>query len=337
MKWRDSMRKVNIPIFVSHRGCPHDCVFCNQKKITGQSGSVTPDEADRIIKEALETIDTDNSEVEIAFFGGSFTAIEESEQEELLAVAHKYVEAGYVCGIRLSTRPDCIWEQNLLMLKKYGVKSIELGAQSTDEDVLKLCRRGHGYEDIVKASELIKLHGFELGLQMMLGLPGDTREKSIRTARDIISLSPATTRIYPTIVVRDSALEVMYRRGEYEPLGLDEAVDLSAEIYAMFARSGIEVLRMGLMTSEEMRDDGAVAGPFHPSFGELVFSRIYLDKLREVAKKCEGDEVVLRVNPREISKVVGNRRKNIETIKNEHGVKFIVKCDESVERGKILW
>ncbi len=337
MKWRDNMRKINIPIFVSHRGCPHDCVFCNQKKITGQSGSVTPDEADKTIKDALKTIDADNSEVEIAFFGGSFTAIEESEQEALLRVAHKYVKSGEVSGIRLSTRPDCIWEQNLAMLKKYGVKSIELGAQSTDEEVLRLCRRGHGYEDIMKASELIKSHGFELGLQMMLGLPGDTREKSLKTARDIISLSPKTTRIYPTIVVRDSALEAMYRRGEYEPLELEEAVDLSAQIYQMFAQSGIEVLRMGLMTSEEMRDDGAVAGPFHPSFGELVFSRIYLDKLRGIAKKCDGDEVVLRINPREISKVVGNKRKNIETVKNEHGVKIIVKCDESVERGEILW
>lgn len=330
------MRKINIPIFVSHRGCPHDCVFCNQKKITGQSGSVTPDEADEIIKTSLETVDLQNSDVEVAFFGGSFTAIDEAEQEALLATAHKYIGRGCVRGIRISTRPDCIWESNLKMLKKYGVTSIELGAQSTDAEVLKESRRGHGYEDIVNASQLIKSYGFELGLQMMLGLPGDSETKSLKTAMDIVSLAPSTTRIYPTIVVKDSGLEAMYLRGEYVPLTLDEAVEQSAKVYKLFADNGIEVLRMGLMASEEMRGGGAVAGPFHPSFGELVFSRLYLDELRMFAKENNAAYLDIYVHPKEVSKVIGNRRRNLDTIAKEYGTKIRVRGDAHVAKGKLL-
>lgn len=331
------MRKVNIPIFVSHRGCPHDCVFCNQKRITGQNGSVTPGEADEIIKSSLATINRGRSYIEIAFFGGSFTAIDICEQEALLKVAHKYIKSGEVDGIRLSTRPDCINESELIMLKNYGVTSIELGVQSTDEEVLKKSRRGHSYDDVVKASKLINEFGFELGLQMMLGLVGDTREKSLKTARDIISLSPKTTRIYPTIVIRDSALEVMYNKGEYEPLSLDDAVELCAEIYTMFVQNNIEVLRMGLMASKDMHEGrGIVAGPFHPSFGELVFSRIYLNKMRSLLGGYTKKEAVLCVNPRDLSKALGNKRANIETIKNEFDINIIFKCDEKIERDQIV-
>ncbi len=331
------MRKVNIPIFVSHRGCPHDCVFCNQKRITGQNGSVAPSEADEIIKSALATINRGRSYIEIAFFGGSFTAIDICEQEALLKVAHKYIKSGEVDGIRLSTRPDCINESELIMLKNYGVTSIELGVQSTDEEVLKKSRRGHSYDDVVKASKLINEFGFELGLQMMLGLVGDTREKSLKTARDIISLSPKTTRIYPTIVIRDSALEVMYNKGEYEPLSLDDAVELCAEIYTMFVQNNIEVLRMGLMASEDMHEGrGIVAGPFHPSFGELVFSRIYLNKMRLLLGGYTKKEAVLCVNPRDLSKVLGNKRTNVNAVMREQGIKISIKCDEKIQCGQIV-
>lgn len=329
------MKKANIPIFVSHRGCPHSCVFCNQKHITGSSGSVSPSEAEEIIKTALKTIDLKNTSAEIAFFGGSFTAIDEKEQEGLLKAAAKYVLNGDVSGIRISTRPDCIWEKNLDMLKRYGVKSIELGVQSTDEEVLQKSRRGHSFEDVKKAVYLIREHGFELGLQMMIGLPGDTRDKSIKTAEDIISLSPDTARIYPTVVVADSELENMYRRGEYRALTLEEAVETCALIYKKFIQNGIIVLRMGLMATEEMSGRGAVAGAYHPAFGEMVFSRIYLDKLRALAEGKKG-EMVLRVNPKEVSKVIGIRRCNIAKIREEFGVNIVLKCDESVEQGKIL-
>ncbi|MBO5909312.1 MAG: radical SAM protein [Clostridia bacterium] len=331
-------RKVNIPIFVSHRGCLHDCVFCNQKRITGRSGSVTPAQAHEIIKCALSTIDIENTCVEIAFFGSSFTAIPVCEQEALLKVAHSYIKNGAVSGIRLSTRPDCISMDELSMLKSYGVTSIELGVQSTDEEVLEKSRRGHSYADVVCAAQMINEFGFELGLQMMLGLPGDTREKSIKTARDIIALSPKTARIYPTLIIRDSALAFMYERGEYDPISLEEAVLVCAEIYTMFRENKIEVLRMGLMASEDMCEGkGIIAGPFHPSFSELVFSRLYLLKMRDMIRGCNKKQITLRVNPRELSKALGNKRCNIETIKNEQGVKIELKCDENVDCGELLW
>ena len=337
------MRKINIPIFVSHMGCMHACVFCNQKRITGMGGSVTPAQADEMIQRAVKTIDKGNARTEIAFFGGSFTAIDIDEQEALLKVANKYIKSGDVCGIRLSTRPDCIDEKELALLKKYGVTSIELGVQSTDSHVLEISRRGHTYDDVVRASRLIKSWGFELGLQMMLGLPGDTAQKSLQTARDIISLCPDTARIYPTLVICDSALADMYERGEYVPLSLDEAVGLCAQIYEMFKESGIEVLRMGLMASEDLCGGrGIIAGPFHPSFGELVLSKIFLRREKmmieeHMAEKNCGGEVLFLVNPRDLSKAVGNRRKNIIALESEYNVKIEIKCGENVERGKILW
>ncbi len=332
------MRKINIPIFVSHRGCPHDCVFCNQKHITGKSGSVTPQQADKIIKQAVSTIDFDKASAEIAFFGGSFTAISKEEQKGLLEVAHRYIKDGLADGIRISTRPDCIDEEELCMLKKYGVSSIELGVQSTDEQVLLKSRRGHSYEDVVFASKLINDYGFELGLQMMLGLPGDTAQKSMKTARDIVLLHPKTARIYPTIVIRDSALALMYEKGAYEPLTLDEAVELCAKVYALFCENGIEVLRMGLMATDDICEGGSVvAGPFHPSFGELVHSRIFLNKMRDMVSDCNQYEVCFCVNPRDMSKAIGNRKSNIKTLEEEKGIKITIKSDKIVENGKIMW
>lgn len=245
------MRKVNIPIFVPHRGCMHDCVFCNQKRITGQVGDVTPETAALTIEESLQTIGAD-TQAEAAFFGGSFTAIPRAEQEAFLRAAQPYVKSGRLTGIRLSTRPDCISRENLAMLASYGVTSIELGVQSTDETVLLKSRRGHTAADTARAVALIREYDFELGLQMMLGLPGDTRTKAMQTAADIVSLSPDTARIYPTLVIRDSRLCDLYEAGRYTPLTLTEAVEQSAQIYTMFTQHGIRVLRMGLMASEDM-------------------------------------------------------------------------------------
>ena len=330
------MRKVNIPIFVPHRGCMHDCVFCNQKRITGQAGDVTPEAAAQTIEQSLQTIGAD-TRAEAAFFGGSFTAIPRAEQEAFLRAAQPYVKSGKLNGIRLSTRPDCISRENLAMLASYGVTSIELGVQSTDEAVLLKSRRGHTAADVAHAVGLIREYDFELGLQMMLGLPGDTREKALQTAADIVSLSPDTARIYPTIVIRDSALCDLYEAGRYTPLILEEAVEQSAQIYKMFTQHGICVLRMGLMASEDMCQGRAiVAGPFHPAFGELVHARLFLDKIRAALRGYSGTQAVLRVNPKDLSKAIGNRRKNIETIKNEQGVKITLIGDESVEPGEIL-
>ena len=329
------MRKVNIPIFVPHLGCPHGCVFCNQRRITGQTDAVTPDMARKIVEQALHTIDRENTCVEIAFFGGSFTAIPLSEQEAFLRAVEPYRRGGIVDGIRLSTRPDCIGEENLSLLRGYGVTSIELGVQSSDGGVLARSRRGHTFADVEAAARLIRRFGFELGLQMMLGLPGDTEEKSLKTAADIASLSPDTARIYPTVVLRGSALCDLYEKGLYTPLPLEKAVAWCAQIYALFAQCGITVLRMGLMASEDLRG-GLVAGPYHPAFGERVHARLFLDKMRKLLAGRRGGAAALRVNPKDMSKAVGQRRQNIETIKNELGVKITLIGDESVEPGTII-
>lgn len=332
------MRKVNIPIFVPHKGCPHDCVFCNQKRITGQAANMTPEAAKVVLETALQTVNRTNTRVEAAFFGGSFTAIPQDEQEAFLRVVQPYIRRGQIDGIRLSTRPDCIEKENLAMLQEYGVTSIELGVQSTDAQVLRQSRRGHSASDVENAASHIRQFGMELGLQMMLGLPGDTREKSMKTAADIAALKPDTARIYPTLVIRDSALCDMYEMGRYTPLPLEDAVGWCAEIYTLFVQAGITVLRMGLMASEDLCEgNGIVAGPFHPAFGELVLSRLFLDKMRALLDGFVGKEAVLRVHPKDRSKAAGNRKQNIETIKNELDVKIVLIGDESVEPGGVVW
>ena len=262
------MKTYHIPVFVPHKGCPHDCVFCNQRHITGQISETTPWDVVRIIEDNLSTVD-ENSYVEVAFFGGSFTAIEEDMQLSLLKAAYPYVKSGKVNGIRCSTRPDCISESILERFKAYGGTSIELGVQSTDDEVLLKSRRGHSYKDVCEASELIKSYGIELGVQMMLGLPGDTKEKMIKTAEDLLSLSPYCVRIYPTLVVEDTALHTMYEKGNYNPLELEETVDILAEIIPMFVKNGVEVIRVGLQTTDEI-NESTVKGPYNPAIRELA-------------------------------------------------------------------
>lgn len=331
------MQKVNIPIFVPHAGCTHACVFCNQKHITGQTESVTAQTVRSIVDDSLKTIKP-QTHVEIAFFGGSFTAIDINLQCELLGAAQEYIKSGQVNGIRISTRPDCIDGEILQMLKSYGVTTIELGAQSTSDEVLLLCKRGHTKADIFDGARAVSQAGFELGLQMMLGLPGDTPERAIQTAKDIISLKPACTRIYPTLVIADSPLCEMYNCGDYTPIMQQDAVDLCARVYGMFIHAGVDVLRMGLMASESLQSgNNIVAGPFHPAFGELVASKIYFGKIYGLLEGFEGDRATLFVHPAEVSKAVGNRRENVEKILYELNVKLTIKTKENIEVGDVIW
>lgn len=329
------MRKINIPVFVPHKGCPNDCVFCNQKKITGVNNQ-TPENAARIIEEALKTM-PNGCFCQAAFFGGSFTAIETKTQIEYLEAVQPYIKSGAVNSIRISTRPDCITDEILDMLIYYNVRAIELGVQSTDDEVLRLSNRGHTFEDVKTAAFHIKKHEeIELGLQMMVGLPGDTHDKSIKTAMDIINLGADTTRIYPTLVIEKSGLEDLYRQGKYKPLTVDEAVNICAELYTMFNDSGVCVLRMGLMASEEIceQSESVVAGPIHSSFGELVHSRIFVSKISEEAKR--HSDLTVYVNPRDFSKAVGNKKKNISYIYENFGCRLKVLADEAVNKGDIL-
>lgn len=327
------MKHKTIPIFVSHMGCPNDCSFCNQRKITGYSKTVTPEIADKIIRESLNTIEK-TEDVEIGYFGGSFTGIEEKLQEELLKTAYKYVLSGEVKSIRLSTRPDYVDKDKVDMLKSYGVETVELGAQSMDDSVLLSNRRGHTSNDTIVASKTILKGGLKLGLQMMTGLYKDTDKGSVNTACEIIKLSPSCVRIYPTLVLKDTYLEELYKSGEYKPQTLEEAVCLCADLKEMFSSENISVIRMGLMSSDKINpDNDVVAGPYHPSFGELVQSKTYLKKLLEKVKK----DCTIEVNPKSISAFIGNKKCNIYELKKlGFDVDFIQNEDILPDDFKIL-
>lgn len=297
------MRRGNISIFVPHQGCPCACSFCNQKTITGQNTRPTADDVKKAVETALRKKEYD---YEIAFFGGSFTAIDREYMLELLDAAYPYVKSGQVMGIRVSTRPDCIDENVLDTLKNYGVTSIELGAQSMDDEVLSANRRGHTAQDVADASKLIKDYGFELGLQMMTGLYTDTVEKAVETAKKIIDIAPKTVRIYPTVVLKGTYLAELYLSGKYTPLNADESAQLCAELVPMFEKEGIKIIRLGLHSSKEIKEN-MLAGGFHDSFGELVKSRIMVNKILAFPP---ADYQVF-VNPKSISKLKGNNKSNI--------------------------
>lgn len=328
------MRKYNIPIFVPHKGCPFDCVFCNQNRITGSIKETTPADVTCIIEEYLETIPREGSLIEAAFFGGSFTGIPIAEQSALMERVAPYMESGRISGIRLSTRPDYIDDEILENLRRHGVTTIELGVQSMSDEVLRASNRGHTAEQVVKAARLIHEYGFSLGLQMMTGLPGDTDELSVYTAERIAELKPDCVRIYPTLTIRDTCLEAMYKSGRYVPQTLESAVELCKRLLLIFESRGINVIRVGLQPTEEINTGASVvAGPFHSAFRELVESSIYYDLMAERLKGIKNAEVY--VNPREISKAVGCRRGNIKRLFSEHGARVVVKGDENLAKREV--
>ncbi len=328
-------RKYNIPIFVPHRGCPFDCVFCDQNRITGQIKETSPEDVTRIIEEYLKTLPREGVSVEAAFFGGSFTGIPIEEQNALMERVRPYIRSGRIDGIRLSTRPDYINDEILDNLKRYGVTTIELGAQSMCEEVLKNSNRGHSAVQTERAAGLIKNRGFSLGLQMMTGLPGDTPERSVHTAERIIALRPECVRIYPTLTIAGTYLEKMYREGRYRPQTLDEAVSLAKRLLLMFEAADIKVIRMGLQPTDEINENASVAaGPFHSAFGELVEGEIYYDMMKKALEGC-GEDAVIFVAPSEISKAVGNKRRNILRLCRETGHRIAVKGDKEMAKREV--
>ncbi len=331
-------RNYNIPIFVPHRGCPFDCVFCNQKRITGSTTDVKPSDVTETIKKYLKTLPETDRTVEAAFFGGSFTGIPIDEQTALLSAAYEFKKRGLIDGIRLSTRPDYISLEILDNLERFGVTTIELGVQSMDDGVLKAANRGHTRDDVVNAVDLIRKYPFTLGLQMMTGLPSDTDEKSLKTADEIIALGPDIVRIYPTLTIKDTFLEKMYLSGKYTPQTLDAAVELAKKLLLKFEGNGIRVIRIGLQSTDEISEGGSVvAGPLHSAFGELVENSIFYDKIAAlIAGTVKWDTKTIRVNPRDISKAVGNKRRNILKIKQEFGIDIKIVGDENIERNEVM-
>ena len=273
------IKHYNIPIFLPELACPYRCVYCNQFHITGNSDVVKPEDVKNIIDSHLASFKEENRFVEVAFFGGNFTGLPVKMQNDYLEVVQPYLDKNLVHGIRCSTRPDYISLQRVKEIKHLGMRNIELGAQSTNDEVLKHCKRGHTYNDIVEASQIILSEDITLGLQMMIGLPYDSEEKDFQTARDIVSLRAKETRIYPCIVVKDTELEALYRDGDYKALSINEAVSRSSKLYSYFIENQVKVLRIGLHQSDELDKDGYVAGPYHKNFAEMVFSHIWKEKL----------------------------------------------------------
>lgn len=330
-----------IPIFVPHLGCPNDCTFCNQKSISGQTKKVTAKDVKDTIEEYLKSFKEEDSYKEIAFFGGSFTGIEKEKQEELLKAAYEYVKNKKINSIRVSTRPDYIDKERLKLLKKYGVKTVELGVQSTNDYILKKCKRGHTYEDVKNASKLIKRYGFELGHQMMIGLPESTRLDELNTARDLAKLKPKIVRLYPVLVIKNTQLEKEYIAKEYEPLTVEQAVERCKELYYFFNRKNITVIRMGLQSTDlicspENEKSEVVAGPYHEAFGQLVETGIWYDSLLERIKKInvKVKEIEIQVNPVNVNNVVGHKKENINKLKEIYDLDTKIKQNESIKPGK---
>ncbi len=304
------MNHINVALFVPDEGCPHRCSFCNQKTISGKSRPLTVSDIERAVETALAS--SECSDGEIAFFGGSFTAIERGYMLSLLKKAREYVDKGLFKGIRISTRPDCIDAEILTLLKENKVTSIELGCQSMDDEVLLLNERGHTSSHIIEAARLIKSFGFEFGVQMMMGLYGDTKEKSLETARKLISLSPDTARIYPTVVLENTALASLYEKGKYTPQSTEEAAELCAELLLMFHKADIKVIRLGLHSGGNV-EEGFVAGAYHPAFRELAESRIYLKLIKDELEKLKiiNAKIEVTVGSPFISMASGQRKLNI--------------------------
>lgn len=306
-------RHANVAIFVPNAGCPHRCSFCDQRRIAGVQTMPTRDDVRAACETAVSTMRTDASQSEIAFFGGSFTAIDRRVMCSLLEAAAPFVRAGKFCGIRLSTRPDYIDAEVLDLLKSYGVTAVELGAQSMDDRVLALNERGHTAADVVNASECIRGAGIELGLQMMTGLYGSSDEIDRMTARRLAELRPDTVRIYPTLVMEHTALADLYRAGSYVPPSLEQTVSLCADLLRFFEREkGIPVIRLGLHAEAEMQK-GMLAGPWHPAFRELCEGELYYRQALALLRRemPGGGAASLAVNPRALSQIIGQNRRNL--------------------------
>ncbi|MFB0917516.1 MAG: radical SAM protein [Clostridiaceae bacterium] len=320
------MKYYIIPVFVPHLGCPHDCVFCDQAKITNQERSVikevTGQDVHRIVDEYLSTMDTENAVIEISFFGGTFTAIPRLKQEELLSAAKYHLDKGQINHIRCSTRPDYINDEILDFVKSCGMDIIELGVQSLNEDVLFLSGRGHNSKSVEEASLLIKKHGIKLGHQLMLGLPGDNKEKDLESAKRSIKMAPDFVRIYPALIIKGTPMEAMFLKGIYKPYSLDKAIAVSSEMIDMFSLAGVNVIRVGLQPTEEISPGNSlVAGPYHPAFRELTQSYSFWKKIREFVLDSadfehdenehifKKDSLVIKVNPKDISTVFADKKK----------------------------
>ncbi len=331
------MRHINIPVFIPHLGCPNQCVFCNQRSISGVT-EFKPGSVRRIIEDALSTVNDDDF-TEIAFFGGSFTGIDRSLMLSLLEIADSYVKSGRVKSIRCSTRPDYIDEEIIDILTSHSVRVVELGLQTTSDKILHLTKRNHSFVDEVRACKLIKNAGLTLVGQMMIGLPGSTLDDEIKTAEFIISSGASAARVYPTVVFHETELKSMAESGIYDPINLDDAVHRSAEVVKLFRTCGVDVIRIGLCASDNLvSEETYYAGPNHPALGELVENKIYFDRITErvLGMRLDANSVIyIKIAHGELSKAVGQKKRNKFLLIDTLGVHDAVFNETDMPRGEI--
>lgn len=322
-----------IPVFIPHNGCPHQCVFCNQHTITGVNGArIDPDAIRLLIDTYLGYNHGQREHIQISYYGGTFLGLDPHHILQLLALATSYVDRGLVDSIRCSTRPDTISEKTLALVRNFPLKTVELGVQSMDNHVLACSNRGHTAQDTETAVTLLKSRGYQVGLQMMVGLPGDNGHQAYQTALRLADLKPDFIRIYPTLVMENSPLAQSFKHGEYRPLDLATSVTQVKTLFLLFRKKRIPVIRMGLQASEGLdRGPGIVDGPYHPSFGHMVYSEIFLDMARCLLKQQiphEKPSTVFFVHPKNISNFRGLKNHNVDVLKAEFGyVDIRVKTD----------
>ena len=339
-KQATSSKPFIIPIFIPHAGCPHQCVFCNQASITGTHSTPTGKDVRYQVENFLSYTHRQRRCVQIAFFGGNFFGVQKRTRDRLLAAATKCVTAGLADSIRFSTRPDTVNRQRLASISDFPVSTIELGVQSMSNAVLKNSRRGHTAADTIRSVQLLKEHDYQVGVQMMVGLPGDTVQRLNTSGSEVLQLKPDFIRIYPTVVVEGSPLAKYYKNGDYVPLSLSEAVRQVKDLYLLFKDENIPVIRMGLQATEDLESGSTIlAGPYHPAFGHLVYSGVFLDMAVAAIKKknLRGSKVTLHVHPRSVSKMRGQKNGNIKILLEKfHLGSLEIIPDESLNRDQLL-
>ncbi len=326
------MKHITVGLFVPHKGCPHQCSFCNQKTISGKLRELTPEDVHSACEKACENPGLKNAE--IAFFGGSFTAVERGYMINLLEAAKEHIDNSRFSGIRISTRPDAVDDEICTVLKKYGVTAVELGAQSMDDTVLVKNNRGHTAKDVENAVKLLKKHGFETGLQMMTGLYGSDEKESLETAEKIISLQPDTVRIYPTVVLESTPLAQLYKSGEYTPQSIEQAVEICSKLLLMFHQSNIRVIRTGLHSGGNV-EEGYLAGAYHPAFKEKCESRIYLNKILSVLERSNFTDCKVYVTKGALSQAIGQKKENLKKL-GEKGYNVTVTESDDIKKYQVL-
>jgi len=320
-----NIKRFIIPIFIPHAGCPHRCLFCDQLAVTaGGDGKITRQRIVETVQSYTETRPDWDRDIELAYFGGSFTSLPMKRQLDLLKIGGELIDKGLIDALRISTRPDAISEKILGFLSEYGVRTIELGIQSMSDHVLELSQRGHTTDDARNAARLIIESGFDLIAQIMPGLPGDTEETIIKTAEEVVKLAPDGVRIYPAVILKDTEMERLYLEGTYEPLSLDETVRIAGLIVRMFQKHNIPVIRIGLSHSRELQKR-VVAGPYHESLGALVMEGMMAERIETTVNSLTHipDPLVIRVHPKLVGAAVGGNKKTIRRLEKTHNLKKV--------------